>query len=138
VVLLIEQRTRRYWCANAGDSRCILARNDGAVALSVDHKPDRPDERERIESAGGTVELVCGVWRLNGGIAVSRALGDRDFKDDGARTLIADPEIVAGQISADRDRCAILACDGLFDVLSNAEAANLAADCCKEGLRDKT
>jgi serine/threonine protein phosphatase PrpC len=47
-----------------------------ALALSTDHKPDDPLERERILKAGGTVEKS----RVNGKLAVSRALGDFDFK----------------------------------------------------------
>ena len=40
--------------ANAGDSRTVLVQNDGsAVPLSTDHKPDRDDEWDRIEEAGG-------------------------------------------------------------------------------------
>ncbi|KAK9274449.1 hypothetical protein L1049_021696 [Liquidambar formosana] len=41
--------------ANCGDSRAVLCRGGVAVPLSVDHKPDRPDERERVEAAGGRV-----------------------------------------------------------------------------------
>ena len=42
-------------CANVGDSRAVLARDGGAVDLSQDHKPDRPDEQARVVAAGGTV-----------------------------------------------------------------------------------
>ena len=56
--------TRRLLVANLGDSRCALVRADGsAVALSVDHKPNRPDERERVMAAGGHV-IFAGCWRV--------------------------------------------------------------------------
>jgi serine/threonine protein phosphatase PrpC len=55
VAMLIELSTGQCWVANAGDSRCILARGADTVALSVDHRADRPDEILRIEKAGGMV-----------------------------------------------------------------------------------
>ena len=45
-----------------------------AVPLSEDHKPNRTDERQRIESAGGVV-VWAGTWRVGGVLAVSRAFG---------------------------------------------------------------
>ena len=47
------------FCANAGDSRTVLARSSGpqmCYPLSDDHKPDNPAEKARIEAAGGFVE----------------------------------------------------------------------------------
>ena len=55
-------------CSNTGDSRAVLSRGGQAVALSDDHKPDNPGERERIESAG--CQVTDG--RVNG-LAVSYA-----------------------------------------------------------------
>ena len=47
---------RRLLVANLGDSRCVMVRKDGsALALSSDHKPNRPDERARVHAAGGHV-----------------------------------------------------------------------------------
>lgn len=43
---------KKLYVANAGDSRCVLARNGEAVALSYDHKPDNEEEKKRIEAAG--------------------------------------------------------------------------------------
>jgi serine/threonine protein phosphatase PrpC len=38
----------------AGDSRALLVGGGGALSwASVDHKPDRPDEKKRIEALGG-------------------------------------------------------------------------------------
>ena len=50
-----------------------------AVQLSDDHKPNRTDERNRIEAAGGVV-VWAGTWRVGGVLAVSRAFGDRLLK----------------------------------------------------------
>lgn len=41
------------YVANAGDSRSVLCNNGNALELSFDHKPDNPQEKERIEYAGG-------------------------------------------------------------------------------------
>jgi serine/threonine protein phosphatase PrpC len=38
----------RYFVANIGDSRAVLSREDTAIALSTDHKPDLPTEKNRI------------------------------------------------------------------------------------------
>lgn len=73
--------------ANIGDSRIVLSRNKKAIDLTVDHKPNSASERERIEALGGKVlwhGLVdskghpiphTGVYRVNGNLALSRAIG---------------------------------------------------------------
>jgi serine/threonine protein phosphatase PrpC len=63
-------------CANAGDSRCVLGTGGTARPMSEDHKPHSVEEKRRIESAGGFVQ-----WnRVDGDLAVSRALGDFTYK----------------------------------------------------------
>eukprot|EP00960_Hanusia_phi_P046266 757725-Hanusia_phi.AAC.7 len=69
---------RVIYCANAGDSRAVLCRNGTAVELSEDHKPTNAVERTRIENANGFVEDK----RVNGTLAVARAMGDFSFKAD--------------------------------------------------------
>ncbi|KAD6796474.1 hypothetical protein E3N88_07370 [Mikania micrantha] len=61
--------------ANCGDSRAVLARGGTVVPLSNDHKPDRPDELERIEHSGGRVvnwngQRVLGILSTSRSIAV--------------------------------------------------------------------
>lgn len=105
--------------ANVGDSRAVLSRNSKAIAMSEDHKPNRADERKRIEAAGGVV-VWAGTWRVGGVLAVSRAFGDRLLK----RFVVADPDILEAELGAE-DRVLILATDGLWDVISNEEAIRL-------------
>lgn len=63
--------------ANLGDSRCVLGMMDGsAVPLSFDHKPSNPKEKQRLELYGFTVVND----RINGNLAVSRAIGDLPYK----------------------------------------------------------
>jgi protein phosphatase 1L len=103
VVLCVKDG--QLWCANAGDSRCILSRNSLNKPLSVDHKPNRTDERTRIEALGGFVKNL-GVWRTQGVLAVSRAIGDASLKP----YVIATPEITCNALDT-LDQFAVLASD---------------------------
>uniref|UniRef100_A0A6U6BKW0 PPM-type phosphatase domain-containing protein n=1 Tax=Guillardia theta TaxID=55529 RepID=A0A6U6BKW0_GUITH len=77
---IVAAVTSRYlMVANVGDSRGVLCQDGRAVPMSDDHKPNRPDERRRIELAGGMVVTV-GVARVGGILAVSRAIGDSPLK----------------------------------------------------------
>jgi serine/threonine protein phosphatase PrpC len=104
--------------ANCGDTRCVLCRDRKAIRLSVDHKPDLPEETAYILSKNGTV----GEGRLNSMLAVSRALGDGLMKD----ALNPTPFIRSIALTRD-DRFMILACDGVWDVIEDQEACDLLA-----------
>ncbi|KAG0470699.1 hypothetical protein HPP92_017399 [Vanilla planifolia] len=106
----------RLFVANVGDSRAVICRGGKAVAVSRDHKPDRTDERQRIEDAGGFV-MWAGTWRVGGVLAVSRAFGDRLLK----QYVVADPEIQEEVVDGSLEFL-ILASDGLWDVVSNEES----------------
>lgn len=60
---------------NVGDCRAILCRNDLAIPLTRDHKPDWPQERARIEALGGNIYFDGYVHRIKD-LSVSRAFGD--------------------------------------------------------------
>jgi serine/threonine protein phosphatase PrpC len=75
-VALLHKST--LYVANAGDSRTILGRGAEPYFLSKDHKPDLPEEKNRIEKAGGFVS----DGRVNGNLNLSRALGDLEYKQD--------------------------------------------------------
>ncbi|XP_020085336.1 probable protein phosphatase 2C 30 [Ananas comosus] len=124
VVALVSRS--RLLVANCGDSRAVLSRRGRAIPLSVDHKPDRPDELARIEAAGGRVIYVNGA-RVHGILAMSRALGDKYLKPE----VISDPEIKVVERTAE-DEFIILASDGLWDVLSNELACDVARRCFEE------
>ncbi|XP_015889321.3 protein phosphatase 2C 77 isoform X1 [Ziziphus jujuba] len=106
--------------ANCGDSRAVLCRGKSPVPLSVDHKPDREDEHARVEAAGGKVIQWNGS-RVFGVLAMSRSIGDRYLKP----WIIPDPEVMFVP-RAKEDECLILASDGLWDVMSNEEACDIA------------
>ncbi|KAF8748865.1 hypothetical protein HU200_012792 [Digitaria exilis] len=124
--------------ANVGDSRAVLATtsDDGAsiaaVQLTVDFKPNLPQEKERIRRCNGEVYSLAdepGVYRVwqpnreSPGLAMSRAFGDYCVKDYG---VISAPEVTQRRISS-RDQFVILATDGVWDVLSNEEAVQIVA-----------
>lgn len=131
-------------CANVGDSRTVLCRENNAVALSADHKPSNSSERARIREAGGEVRAVMldraafccfkakkvphGAERLwPGGFSVSRAVGDIDYKDlrrkkaTVVNVLIHRPDITVTS-KHPRDQFIICGSDGLWDVLTNQQA----------------
>lgn len=118
-VLLTKDGT--IYCGNAGDSRCIISSKGNAVALSHDHKPSDETEFNRITSGGGYIEF----GRVNGNLALSRAIGDYEFKNNEAlpaerQIVTADPDVVKHEVSAD-DEYLVIACDGIWDCMTNQQ-----------------
>ena len=77
---------KHYFIFNVGDSRSILIKDKKLHFSSEDHKPMNDGEKRRIEEAGGRVM----IQRINGSLAVSRALGDFEYKqrtDRGKNTV---------------------------------------------------
>eukprot|EP00339_Tiarina_fusa_P023314 CAMPEP_0117082508 /NCGR_PEP_ID=MMETSP0472-20121206/58108_1 /TAXON_ID=693140 ORGANISM="Tiarina fusus, Strain LIS" /NCGR_SAMPLE_ID=MMETSP0472 /ASSEMBLY_ACC=CAM_ASM_000603 /LENGTH=362 /DNA_ID=CAMNT_0004810787 /DNA_START=1697 /DNA_END=2783 /DNA_ORIENTATION=- len=114
VVLLTNTH---IFCANAGDSRSILIRNGEAYPLSIDHKPEDPVERKRIELAEG---FVSESKRVNGVLALSRAIGDCDLRP----AITCEPDVSVTQITPE-DSFLIMACDGLWDMVTSDDVADL-------------
>ena len=115
-------------CANVGDSRCVVGSSTDTVSLTEDHKPDLAEEKERIEKAGGFVQFN----RVNGELAMSRALGDFRYKVHPElpvhqQLVIPIPDIAIHQ-RRQIDKVIILACDGVWDVLQNNEAVEFLTD----------
>ncbi|EPY26311.1 protein phosphatase [Strigomonas culicis] len=111
-------------CANAGDSRAVLFRSGNVIPLSSDHKPYHEGEEKRIVKAGCAVEN----GRVNMTLAVSRALGDLDFKqaadlDWKEQAVTALPDVTITELTSD-DEFIILGCDGIWDVLSNEKCCD--------------
>lgn len=119
-VLLIVGNT--YYCANAGDARCILYRNTKeVVSLSEDHKPDGEIEYKRITKAGGYVldGRVCENLNL------TRAIGDLEYKKNADLTpeeqiITSNPDIVKKEFTAE-DAFFVLGCDGIWEMLQADE-----------------
>lgn len=96
VVVLVKDNM--LYCANAGDSRAIACVNGRLETLSVDHKPNNESESKRIIEGGGWVQFN----RVNGNLALSRALGDFVFKRANKKP---EEQIVTGrQATQQRDK----------------------------------
>ncbi|PKS13326.1 hypothetical protein jhhlp_000097 [Lomentospora prolificans] len=113
----VPLRSRVLYTANVGDARIILCRAGKALRLSYDHKGSDENEGRRISNAGG---LILNN-RVNGVLAVTRALGDAYIKD----LVTGHPYTTETVIQPDADEFIIIACDGLWDVCSDQEAVDL-------------
>ena len=112
----LEARQVLY-TANAGDARVVLSRSGKAMRLSYDHKGSDKQEGVRVQNAGGTILNN----RVNGVLAVTRALGDSYMKD----LVTAHPYTTETVLIPDEDEFLILACDGLWDVCTDQQAVEL-------------
>ncbi|KAI9312244.1 phosphatase 2C-like domain-containing protein [Dichotomocladium elegans] len=115
---------KRIYVANAGDSRSVISVKGKAKALSYDHKPVDQAESQRIIAAGGYVEF----GRVNGNLALSRAIGDFEFKQNDSlppekQIVTCDPDIIEHTLTAE-DEFFILACDGIWDCMTNQQAVD--------------
>jgi len=169
--------------AQLGDSRAVLFNGKEFMRMCEEHSPGLKCERERIQNAGGWVtdesqlyvdkilrmdfhdpdvrreatnkfEFVT-LSRVNGELAVSRALGDIDYKlpfsNEYTRWLYPDdhpgqenepfqfrddlvgsvPDFKFFPLNTDtfeKDAFAIVACDGLWEAVSD----EVAVECCKK------
>eukprot|EP00735_Rhodelphis_limneticus_P006894 TRINITY_DN19362_c0_g1::TRINITY_DN19362_c0_g1_i1::g.7883::m.7883 TRINITY_DN19362_c0_g1::TRINITY_DN19362_c0_g1_i1::g.7883 ORF type:complete len:380 (-),score=67.25,sp/Q7XJ53/P2C35_ARATH/36.67/2e-49,PP2C/PF00481.16/5e-49,SpoIIE/PF07228.7/0.69,SpoIIE/PF07228.7/0.0035 TRINITY_DN19362_c0_g1_i1:51-1190(-) len=129
---LLNTEKLEIYCANVGDSRCMIARElpDGryaGVALSEDHKPDLKEEKKRIQKAKGRVQpwrTLSGeemgparVWLKDQnmpGLAMSRSLGDFLAKSVG---VIAEAEVKKAHLGP-QHRFMVLASDGVWEFIS--------------------
>ncbi|KAK4684189.1 protein phosphatase PTC2/3, partial [Tremellales sp. Uapishka_1] len=115
----------RIIVANSGDSRSVLGYKGEAKAMSYDHKPTNKEETARITAAGGFVEF----GRVNGNLALSRALGDFEFKqnyslDAEHQIVTADPDIITHKVDGEEEFL-VLACDGIWDCLSSQQVVDI-------------
>ncbi|KAJ7095887.1 phosphatase 2C-like domain-containing protein [Mycena belliarum] len=114
----------KIYVANAGDSRSVISVKGEVKPLSFDHKPSNEVEKTRISGAGGYIEF----GRVNGNLALSRALGDFEFKKNynmspEKQIITADPDVTCHDIT-DEDEFLVLACDGIWDCLSSQQVVN--------------
>ncbi|KAL9246659.1 hypothetical protein vseg_020166 [Gypsophila vaccaria] len=110
--------------ANCGDCRVVLFRDGAALPLSRDHKPERPDEKQRVEEAGGNVVEDSDCSRVLGVLSTSRSIGDYRLKP----YVISEPEVQICKRGA-ADDFVVIATDGLWDVLDNETVCDLVRKC---------
>jgi len=129
---------RELYVGNLGDSRCVCCVDGKSLALSFDHKPGNPNERERILKAGARISVKNDCLYMGpSSLAMSRSMGDFEYKRneklstlDQAVSPLAD---VVHRTIDDTWEFLILACDGIWDVLSNEEAINFVLHRIAEG-----
>lgn len=109
---------------NTGDSRAILCRGVMAVPLTLDHKPNYPLEKHRIESLGGEIVFDGYDYRVSD-LSVARAFGDT-FASPYVTHL---PDIYKYKLTKE-DKFIVLGCDGLWDVLRNEDVVNYILTTC--------
>jgi serine/threonine protein phosphatase PrpC len=120
--------------ASVGDSRAVLCNFAGKIiGQTKDHKPSEPEEKARVEASGSFIERN----RVGGVLAMSRAMGDFQLKktregeyDPERGPVSANPQLFAGYLTGDSTTL-ILACDGVWDVMSSEAAVSLIQ---KEGM----
>ena len=137
------------YVANAGDSRCIVSQKGTyfdnhlflipirliyfttgkAIEMSFDHKPEDEPESERIVKAGG---YICSDGRVEGGLNLSRAIGDHAYKrntklSDREQMITALPDVRKLTIDPSLDDFMVLACDGIWTCMSSQEVVNFVA-----------
>jgi len=113
----------------------VLCRNGEAVELSFDHKPEDQPEMERIVKAGGKVTMD---GRVNGGLNLSRALGDHSYKKNKdlppeEQMISALPDIKTVTLDLEKDEFMILACDGIWNFMSSQNVINFVRERLQKG-----
>lgn len=105
----------KLYTANVGDTRILLIQNGTAKRLSYDHKISDPEEQKAICDRGGVIFQD----RVNGVLALSRAIGDGNIAD----YISCEPYI--SEVDFDDSCSLIIACDGVWDVMDDQEAADM-------------
>ena len=139
---------------NIGDSRAILGTYNSRInkwkttQLTVDHKPNHPNENRRIIFYNGRIERhknefgdEVGPYRVYGkdsdsnsqGLTMSRSIGDLESKKYG---VIYDPEIFKYELK-ENDKVIVIASDGLWDQLKNEEVMEIIGECLNKDLKAK-
>lgn len=113
VLHFIYNKKEHLIIMNIGDSRAVLCRNRKSLALSIDHKPNSPSEKMRIEKHGGFISHDGYDWRIKG-LSLSRSFGDVFA----IPYVTHKPDIFYQNINKG-DTFIVLACDGLWDVMTN-------------------
>ena len=137
---LIFQFNNHLVCFNVGDSRSILIEessdntNQIIRALSIDHKPDIPEELMRIKENGGMVDQIQDLYGnklgpnrvfkegcVYPGLAMSRSLGDFQAKECG---VIPTPEIIEYEINLNT-KYFVVCSDGVWEFLTNENVRDI-------------
>ena len=132
--VMVMQVGERLICANVGDSRAIMVKeNNQIIPLSIDQKPDDPEETKRIVENGGEISQFeedgeksgpFRVWKKGEaypGIAMSRSIGDFIATTLG---VIPVPKFIEEKIDSDT-KFIVVASDGVWEFLKNEKVAEI-------------
>lgn len=136
-VCAIDEANKKIYFANAGDSRGVLCKNGIAYPMSIDHKPDLDIEKNRIYKADGWVS----EGRVKGNLNLSRSLGDLEYKQNKRlpaedQMITANPDVVVEPLTSDINFI-ILACDGIWDCMTNQEICDFVSERLKKDPKQK-
>ena len=145
IILIISNSV---YIGNVGDSRCIGSFKNGKIQkdITIDHKPNFPDEKKRIINYGGNIyqtqtpiesdelyknKILLGPYRVSPGkLSVSRTVGDAEGKIEeiggNKNVLVSIPEIFEFNIDKDDIDFFILGCDGVYEQLTSKEVLECA------------
>ena len=125
--VMVFQLGERLICANVGDSRAIMVKGTKVIPLSIDQKPDDPEESKRIVENGGEISQFeedgeksgpFRVWKkgeVYPGIAMSRSIGDLIASTLG---VIPEPKFIEDKLDKDT-KFIVVASDGVWEFLDN-------------------
>ena len=138
--IIVHITNNKIICANIGDSRAILiTKDDMIIPLSIDHKPNLPEEKRRIEEANGEVVQLGANEPFRvcmkkypipyPGLAMSRSIGDKIAH----RLGVSDkPEIKEFDINEYNPKAVIIGSDGLWDFTTNENVKSIVDKCIRE------
>ena len=132
--VMVAQIGDRFICANIGDSRAIMIKTGNEIVpLSIDQKPDDPEESKRIVQNGGEISQYeedgeksgpYRIWKkgeVYPGIAMSRSVGDFI-----ATSLGVIPEAKFIEEKIDQDcKFIVVASDGIWEFLDNKRVGEI-------------
>ncbi|KAG0570157.1 hypothetical protein KC19_6G142700 [Ceratodon purpureus] len=117
---ILERRLKRKSGKNAIVGAC--EGGSSTIELTRDHRPDREDEKLRVEAAGGFVVDYGGLPRVNGQLAVSRSIGDLELKKFG---VSAEPEWTGWLKIGSNASHLVIASDGIFEKFTTHEVCSV-------------
>lgn len=120
-VVYLDKTKKKIYVANAGDSRCVMGKNNKSVEMSIDHKPDGQIEIDRIEKSGSTIT----EGRVDGNLNLTRSLGDLKYKGRThlkaeEQAITANPDTYSFDLTNEVDFI-LMGCDGIWEKKSNEE-----------------
>ena len=132
--VMVFQIGEKLICANVGDSRAIIVKgNNNITPLSIDQKPDDPEESKRIIENGGEISQYeedgeksgpFRVWKkgeVYPGIAMSRSIGDLIASTLG---VIPEPKFIEDKVDKDT-KFIVVASDGVWEFLDNKTVCDI-------------